>query len=258
MRKMTLFALLLTFSLALTGCGALVEMPEISDEEEELITEYAAGLIIKYDTKFVGTNLLDDEALAFLDAKEKEAREKERAYKKAAEEYLAKKQVAMQADNKEEASADEENNEEASAKTSKEPTVDNVASFYGLDGFSVNYTGYQLVSTYSDSVMMEVDSSAGKQLLVLDFDVVNTGSAENNFDMFYKNPGFAVSVDGGSNIKSLGTLLFDDMSSYVGAIEAGGSRHMVLLFEVDDSISSIGSLDMTVRSGMDRGTLRLQ
>lgn len=259
MRKKAILVLMLCCSLILGGCSSIVDFPELSEDKEELITEYAAGLLLKYDTKYSAGNLLQDEELASEAAEEKSDREKERAYKKSAEEYLAKKEVAQADKNKQDQdSSTDDNSSGGAGAASSEQTIDNIAGFFGFDSFSVNYSGYEICSSYSDSSAMEVDATAGKQLLVLKFDVMNQGSETANFDMFYKNPGFSVSIDGGSRIKSQGTLMMDDMSSYVGEIQSGEMQPMVLLFEIDESATSVGSIVLTVRSDSDKGTIILQ
>lgn len=261
MKKKIICTFLIAITVMLTGCGALVSLPDISSEEEGLITEYAAGLILKYDTKFVKGNLLDEDVLAKEEVKEKDAREKERAYRKAAEEYLAKKEAAKKEEekNKNTDSSDKDGSaSDGDAVAASEQTIDNIASFYGIEGFSVVYKGYELCESYSDSSMMGVDASAGKQLIVLNFDVANVSSETQNFDMFYRNPSFYLSIDGGKKVKMQGTLMFDDMSSYVGELEAGSSKSMVLIFDIDSDISSIGNIVLTAKNGSDKGNMILQ
>lgn len=48
----------ITASLLMTGCGA---MPDLTQEETELISEYAVGVLLKYD-KSHGSRLVDTSA----------------------------------------------------------------------------------------------------------------------------------------------------------------------------------------------------
>lgn len=261
MKKKIISILILAMCIALSGCGGLVPYPDITEEEEELITEYAAGLILKYDTKFAKGNLIDEDELAQAEAKEKEARAKERQYKKTVEEYLAKKEAAKQEEEKQKqqdsTDASGNGNDDSTASVGEQP-IDNIASFYGIDGFNVTYTGYELCDSYSDSIMMDVDASAGKQLIVLGFDVSNVSNDVMNFDMFYKNPAFYLTIDGGKKVKMQGTLMFDDMSSFAGEIGAGNTQPMVLIFEIDENINSIGNMVLTAKNGSEKGSITLQ
>lgn len=252
MKRCVKVALLTVLCLSLTGCGSLVDMPELSEEQEEVITEYAAGLMLKYDTKYT-TSLLDEDELAKRQEKEANDRAKERAYKEAAEAYLANK-------------ANESKNEHVESD-SKQPSesydtqISDIASFYGLDGFTISYTGYELCESYPSSgadLLMAMDATDGKQLLVLSFDVQNVSGGEANFDMFYRKPSFTITLNGSEKVRQQATLLLDDMAAYNGSISAGSSEPMVLIYEVDDSVTGVDSLVMTVKNDTGKGSMTLQ
>ena len=94
MKKKLLTLSLCTLMVAmLSGCGPIPELPEMTEQQEKLITEYAAGLLIKYDNAYDG-GLLTEDALAKAEAKEIEQREKAERQKQLAEEYVAKSEKA--------------------------------------------------------------------------------------------------------------------------------------------------------------------
>ena len=82
-------ALLLMASVVLTGCGPIPELPQLTEQQEELITEYAAGLLLKYDNSY-DNGILSEEELLKAEAKEKEQKEKAERQKQLADEYVAK------------------------------------------------------------------------------------------------------------------------------------------------------------------------
>ena len=92
-------ALILGTGIALTGCG-LVDMPELTEEQSALVTEYAAGLILKYDVTAMGDKLLSEEELAKGEQEEAEQRQKEREAREAAEEYWGRGKVMLVRDYK--------------------------------------------------------------------------------------------------------------------------------------------------------------
>lgn len=256
MKKTLLLALTLSICTALSGCGAMVDMPELSEEQTELVTEYAAGLMLKYDTKY-SSKLMTEEDLEKEEAKEEEERAKQEAYKEAAAAYLAKKEIA---DNKAKEEKESSSSEGSSSGVSSNPSIDNIASFYGIDGFSVSYSGYEICDSYPHSgsdMLMAMEATPGKSLLVLKFNVANTSGGSANFDMFYRSPNFYVSVDGGKNIHNQATLLLDDMAAFAGEMSAGDSKEMVLIFEVDESIASVGSMTLTANNNGEKGTMVL-
>ncbi len=252
-------ALLLCGCMMVTACGITPDMPELSEEDTELVTEYAAGLMLKYDTKY-SQKLLDDEALAEEEAREAEQRAKELAYKQSAEEYLAKQENAKKKTEANKSESDSSSDSSGSG-ASAQAQIDNIGSFYGLDAFDVAYTGYELCASYPSSgedMFMAMEATEGNQLLVLKFNVANTSSEDSNFDMFYRSPSFNLSIDGGAGIHQQATLLLDDMAAYNGTIAAGSSEPMVLVYEVDGSISQVGGMVLTVKSDQGKGQMTLQ
>jgi len=227
-------------------------MPELSEEETELVTEYAAGLMLKYDTRYSSKGILNDDELEAMMEKEAAQREKERAYAESAKAY----QESLNNKQTEDASQTETVSHESS-----DPTISNIASFFGIDGFDVAYSGYELCDSYpssGDSLLMAMDASEGKQLLVVNFNVANVSSDSGTFDMFYKSPGFTLNVNGDTKVRQQATLLLDDMAAYNGTIGMGSSENMVLIFEVGDDISSISSLVLTAKNGSEKGSITLQ
>ena len=92
MKKIVCTAGILLSALCITGCG-IPQIREMSEEQEKLVTEYAAGLLIKYDPS-AKSNLLDEEQLAKAEEEERIQREKDERTKQLAEEYVAKQQAA--------------------------------------------------------------------------------------------------------------------------------------------------------------------
>ena len=233
---------------SLTGCG-LVTMPELTEEQTELVTEYAAGLILKYDALAPQSELLNEEDLATLEAQEAEKRRKEREAKAAAEDYLAKKANAEK--EKKEAKDKQSCDSESFKKKDEDAQVGDLAQFYGMEGFSISYKGYELTDSYPTSgedLLMAMDATEGKQLCVLKFDVTNNSGSEQTFDMFYHNPNFYITIDGGEKIHQQYTLLLDDMAASNDAMASGETFERVLIFEVPDSIGDIGSMTMQAKN----------
>lgn len=252
-RRLLFISLIVALGLS-SGCGQLVEMPELSEEETQLVTEYATGLMLKYDTKY-SEKFLSEEELEKQKQKEIENLEKKRAYEEAAANYLTnvKKEEESQSSQTGSQGGDE-------GTQSSENVVENIAAFYGIDGAYVSYSGYTLCDSYPESgdMLLSMDATPGKQLLVLNFDVINTSGSDINFDMFYRSPVFSLSVNGEKRIHNQSTLLLDDMEAYAGTISANESVPMVLVFEVSDAINSIDSLTLKVSGNSDSGMVYLQ
>lgn len=260
LKAIRLAALALIAGVCMTGCG-IVDMPELTDEQTELVTEYAAGLMLKYDISYAGDSLLDPETLARQEAKEAQIRERERAAKAAAEDYLAKKANAGK-DKSTDKEASPSDSSGSGSTANSEQSVGDLADFYGIDGFDISYTGYELTDSYPDSgedMLMAMDATAGNTLCVVKFNVTNNSGSDAMFDMFYRNPNFYLSVNGGDRVHQQYTLLLDDMAASNDSFAAGQTMERVLIFEVPDSVGSISSLSMQVKNADgDKGVMNLQ
>ncbi len=242
-----------------SGCG-LVEMPELTEEQTELVTEYAAGLILKYDLSNPESDLLSEEELARLEEEERLKREKERAAKAAAEDYLAKKANADK--EKEQKSSDSSKDQSSGGSQNTDQAVGDLAQFYGMNDFSISYAGYEITDSYPSSgedMLMAMDATPGKTLCVLKFNVTNNSAAQATFDMFYRNPNFFLTIDGGEKVHQQYTLLLNDMAASNDPVEPGQTLERVLIFEVPNSVQSIGTMSLQAKNqeGV-KGTMNLQ
>ncbi|MBR6238347.1 MAG: hypothetical protein IKQ83_04805 [Lachnospiraceae bacterium] len=243
----------------LTGCGSLVPMPELTEEQTELVTEYAAGLILKYDLTAVDGKLLTPEELAQNEMLEAQQRQRERDAKAAAEDYLAKKANAGK-DKKNK--SDSDSSSDSSAKAPTEQTVGDLADFYGMDGFDISYSGFEISDSYPTSgedMLMAMDATAGKTLCVLKFNVTNSSGADATFDMFYRSPNFYLSINGGEKVHHQYTLLLDDMAASNDPVAAGETIERVLIFEIPEDVGSVSSLSLQAKNAEGvKGTMNLQ
>ena len=76
--------------------------------------------------------------------------------------------------------------------------------------------------------------------------------------MFHKQGRFSLRTEDGSVISAQSTLLMDDLSSYIGNISANSEQEMVIIFEVPDSLSQMGSMELIMRDASGENTLRLE
>lgn len=220
-------------------------MPELTEEENDLITEYAVSLLLKYDKN--STSRLIDLA----------AYEEEREI------------IEENADAVKEAEALEEEEEESSLTVdtevvdlAEEPKASTIEEFYGIDGFSFQYTGYDFKTEYPDMADIETDAffameaTQGMQLMILKFHVINQYGAE--LDMSDYNTKMRVSVNGESPKSVLfPTMLLNDIQAYKGVPEADGSTELVAIVEVPEG-TSIETLSLILRNDSDNTTISLQ
>lgn len=232
-------ALIVSVMLTLTGCGNAI--PEMTEEQQAMITEYAAAMLLKYDANYEPM-LLDDERLA-----------EEEAVQKRIEEENARLEALYAAQNAPEEESTESSNVDASVSGSAQEPVENIdpAVFMEMEGISISCNGVDFVDSYPESggeLFLSVTPSAGCKLAVVRLDIINTGSADATVDMFAKDARFKVSFDGGEYHNTMMSLLEDDFTMYAGTIAPGQTVHTVLLVDLkEEECNPVTSLNLYIK-----------
>lgn len=253
MRKVGIVLCGITAAIGLTGCGSI--MPDLTEEETEIISEYASGVLLKYD-RVHNSRLLS--------MSEYEEEENKRAEQEAARE-AARAQEEENA-GEEETPASEESPEngteviDASQDEAAPPAT--IEEYYGIPDITFQYTGYELAQSYpadagEGEVFFAMDATEGMQLLVLKFTAFNGGVAEQTLDMLGYNARFKISVNGGSGENALSTMLLNDLQTYRDAIPAGSGVELVSVVEVPQS-TTIESIDFILRGEAGNAVINLQ
>lgn len=229
----------------LTGCGSA--MPDLTQEETDLISEYAVGILLKYDKKH-------DSRLIDTTAYEDVANVTEETSEEMLEEPEEEPEQESPADDTEviDVSQDEE--------TAAVPAT--IEEYYGIEGIKFQYLGYDLTQSYppdadGENLFFAMDATDGAQLLVLRFMAANVSSYDQNLNMLNLGARFRVSVNGEARQNVLTTMLLDDMQSYNDVIPAGYSVELVSIVEVPQS-TSVGTIDFILCGNGENVVMTLQ
>lgn len=229
-------------SCLLMGCGNAI--PELTEEEASLIATYAADVVLE-SSKESSSRLIDTE--------EEAARRDELSEKI---EELKKKQA------EEEEEETEESGQPEYSTASGVQRVENIADFIGLDGFQVSYDGYEIEKSYAADKEEEweptFDASSGKNLLVIKLNVTNMTDVPVVADVLSKDMMFSIRGDNGVNGMAYVTMLLNDFSSAQDEIGAGESKQYVLITQIDESITEVGSLSLHMKKGDETADAILQ
>lgn len=225
----------------LAGCGST--MPDLTPEETDIISEYAVGILLKYD-KRNGSRLVDTS-------------EYENVVEEAPEEIPEVEQ--------EPESEIPENDTEVVDVSQDVETVSppsTIEEYYGIEGVTFQYLGYDLADSYPPEadgadIFFAMDATEGSQLLVLRFMATNTTSSDLILNMMDYGVKFRVSVNGEAGQGALTTMLLNDLQSYKDVLPAGYSVELVSIIEVPKS-SSIETIDFILRGGDENATMPLQ
>lgn len=234
-------------SAGLTGCGNRI--PDMTEEQAKQIGEYAAVTLLKYDANH-RSRLVDEETIIAYDKKQQEIKE-----------WMAQQSVKPETEGMK--PVEDTPTVELNGQTSSQQATKSLAESLTVpEGIGVAYLGYKLCESYPDDgsagEYFTLDASAGKKILVLEFSVENPTASNVGVDFFSKDAVYSVKVGEGKQYSAMTTMLLDDMSTYTGTIKAGGSQHMVLLFEVEQSVAeNITGVQLYLKNDSQTYTIQL-
>ena len=241
MRKLSVLLCSIGLTCALSGCGQTV--PELTEEETDIITEYAVNLLLKYDKNY-------NNHLVELPVYEEPVMEPE-----------VEEDIVPEEDLQEE--MNEPETEVVDLTEDIEPQVSSIEEFYGISDFTFQYAGYDLVSEYPDmaeeptTAFFAMDATTGTQLLIVKFLVTNQSGMESVLDTFQYGVKVKIAVNGEASKNALSTMLLNDLQSYRGTLDAYGQTELVAVIEVPEG-TSVGNLSLVLKSDFDSATLTLQ
>lgn len=244
MKKVNVFLGIMAAALLTTGCGV---MPNLTQDETELISEYAVGVLLKYDTAH-GRRLVDTSGYE-LAAEEPEVEEP-------VEEPVQEEQPEPEVEEPVEVVDVSQDEEET------QPTASSVEQYYGIPNIMITYQGCELADSYpsaaeGETLFFSMDATQGKQLLVLKFTAQNLSAEDQTMNMLGYGATFRVSVNGEPSKGALATMLVNDMQTYNSVIPASSSVDLVSIVEVPQGTNP-STIDFILRGGETDGTLHLQ
>ncbi|MBS7339393.1 MAG: hypothetical protein KIH00_04005 [Lachnospiraceae bacterium] len=230
----------------LTGCGNRI--PDMTEQQQDLVVEYAASELLKYDTNYQSKLTVlklepEPEEIQNESPEENEVVEEEQNTNP--EESVTNDSITII-----------DNTGEAESQNIS------IESFLNLDGVEIAYDGYETVSSYpetkaGDEVYFYMSATEGSKLLVLKFLVKNISGEELELDMTKGQTRYKVNIDGMEE-NTLTTMLLDDMAYYSGTLAAGESVELVLVCEVpDEKATEIGTLQLKMKNVDNSATISL-
>ena len=242
-----------------TGCGQVIDL---TDEENHLIAEYAAELLLKYDRNY-DTRYNPDEL-----EDTTETMTETDATTEATTEVVTTTEVAT---TEQDAPADGQTTQaqpvtDEAVKEDIGATVDSdfdIAAFVGESRISVRYAYYMVVDSYpshdQDGMYIEVQAPEGYKLLVLKFEVENKTNEDQAVDLYNKDVNYNIVVDNSRTTKQMLTILADDLYTYDKTIQASSREETVLLYTVSDSVANKWTdLKLQVKYGGTSAVLQLE
>ena len=268
MKKKLGIILLLVAACMTCGCAKVVDL---TDEENYLIAEYAAELLIKYsaelDLKYDPSEEAEGEVQETTEASPEESTEAaaltteavpsteevvseadteqsaEGTTEEAHTEEVTTGQTPEEEDSKEgvhrvDATGSEEDTEAVSAGEGKDYDL---AALLNTDKASVKYQYYSVCDTYpsydKEGMQIEINATSGHKLLVLKFAIENTTNEEQDLNFYDSGVEYHIIINNSKSAKNMLTILIDDLFTFETKLGASDRTEAVLLFSVSESIA---------------------
>lgn len=241
-KRWYLFAVL-TLAFALCGCGT-----ELTEEENQVIAEYAADLLLKYDADYQERLLEDDpEPATVIEETETE----EIATENSSEENDAETEENTESVSTEEAVENTTESGEMQNPPSDSGSIPDIAEIVGIDGMSILYNRCMFLDRYpsldQDGAFIYLEAEEGYKLVVVKFDVANLTSQDIKVDLLNTDIEYKLVMNQSKAAKPMLTILMDDLGTFQATVPANSEQSAVLVFQMSEGlIDKIESLDIQI------------
>lgn len=221
-RKIISVLLILTF--LLSGCDSVIQL---TSEEEDLIAEYAAGMMIK---KYKENNGI------IPPAKSEPAMPETEAGTETGTEAGTENQTAVPPDVFE------------NETVGNLPAASTLEQVLNVRGVELTVLGYSVEERYpTEELAFSVEASEGHKLLVVEYDVWNSVDADAVMELDAENVVIRAVVNKSSRVNVFKTMLKNDLLNMNGTEFAPGEAKIgVLIFNVSDELAeNITSVDVS-------------
>ncbi len=219
-KRILLSVVAFMLGISLTACGEPVK--ELTAEEESIITLYAAKVVAKHNVRLA-------QGLVRYKAKDEEESED------ASEEEKPKEETSEPEGEGTEAADAANPPEEGGEEAATEATQSTLNEALGIQDINFTFKSAEFADDYVYSNYYHLTPKAGNNYLIMHFTAENTSDAAKDVDIYSMAPAFSATV-GDKTYESEATILPNDLSTFVGKIEAKKSNDLVLLFEVPSDI----------------------
>lgn len=272
MKKGKIVGLTLVTALLLTGC--VDHMPEMTQEQSELVAEYAAGLLLKYSPNYK-YGLADEDALleetsteealaeeSTVEETTEESRKEESSVEESTKETTPTEiEIHVGADKQDDVLYIPINNKE-SVELKENPYEVELAELVNVTDMGIRYTSYELCDEYpggSSAGGFTVQPSQGKKLMVIHFALENKAQETKACDLFDSGIRIKVNLNENGFVKTMSTLLMNDITTYIEEMKPNASADVVTVIEVDVATEDeISSLNLLIESGGNKSALKLK
>ena len=227
-KNIKILFVMIASSITFIGCGS--DLPNLKDEHVEIIGEYAASLLVRYDasnkSRLVDVSLIEETT-------EENKTEETKEVSKSGMSPVEDTPIINKGDN------------------NVEPNISLEEILQFPEGATISFLEDAIMKSYpkdgEGDIAFGVDAVEGKELLVLTFSVNNQSQVDQTIDILSKSADFKINVNNQITRSTLPTLLIDDLSNYMEILPAGTDKKLVLITELNqNAFDNISSLSLKV------------
>lgn len=213
-------------------CGCLKITP-LTEQEMDVVSEYAASLLLKYDVNY-------DSAL--YDMAEREARltptptpttkpKKPTPTPTPQEGQTSSGTTASPAETAKPTSAPVPG---ASVLYNQEETTKQLTELFGVEHVTVSCKGYELMKTVQSNEYFSLKAEAGRQYALVCFTLQNNTDSDITFDVSDRGLNYSFDLNTNTVFKAALSMLENDLQYMEIQVPANGTAEAVLAFEISD------------------------
>lgn len=245
MKRIGCLLVIVMMMAGLAGCGR-----ELSTEENRVIAEYAADLLLKYDkdyqSKYMNTENEPDTTAT-------------------TESQTGEVSTEATTEVTTEAASDttEAGSEEPTLPPSDDGSVQDIAEIAGLDGISIQYNRCMFLDRYpsidQDGAFIYLEADKGYKLVVVKFDITNKTSEDKMVDLLNTDLSYRLVMNQSKAAKPMLTILMDDLGTFSATVPADSEQSAVLVFQMAEGlVDKIERLDIRVTYQNEEHTIPIQ
>lgn len=232
----------------LTGCGR-----ELSTEENRMIAEYAADLLLKYDKDYQSKYMDTENGTEAVTTTEQETEATTEAVTESVSDT-----TETETEN-----TTETGSEDSTLPPSDGGSVQDIAEIAGLDGISIRYNRCMFLDRYpsidQDGAFIYLEADEGYKLVVVKFDITNETTEDKMVDLLNTDLSYRLVMNQSKAAKPMLTILMDDLGTFSATVPADSEQSAVLVFQMADGlIDKIERLDIRVTYQNEEHTIPIQ
>lgn len=277
-KKMCVLLGLCIWGLSVTGCTKAIELTE---DEQEIIAEYAASALLKYDEGFNSKYKTDAMTKAkmeaeLMDKSKQETKTQEPAASKTPTTPAQTAPVKTATPTPKPTPVPTQTPAPTQTpiptpKPTQKPSLsledkmapDEIGKLFGMEGVEVNYMGFQAVDTYpvleENQLEFKMEASQGTKLIAVKYELLNRKEEPVSCNIIGQNIKFQMRFNGSDYVGVQKTLLKDDFANLNCILQPNETKEVVVISQVKAGYeTTIKSVDMITRIGGENTILRLQ